>query len=59
MNALLAAKDTIEIEGILVLLLVIAAVLAVIGGLYKLWLRDFVAGGVLVIVGLIVLAFAL
>jgi hypothetical protein len=58
MSALLAAVRDNEIEGILVLLLVIAAVLAILGGLYKAWLRDFPAAAVLIVLGLIVLVVA-
>lgn len=47
-----------SVVGVLEVLLVVAAVLAIIGGLYKAWVRDFVAAGVLILAGLIVLAFA-
>jgi len=45
-------------NGVLDLVLVIAGVVAIRGGLYRLWLRDLVVGGVLVIAGIIVLAYA-
>lgn len=47
---------SIDVAG---LILVIAAVLAICGGLYRIWVRDLVVGAVLLIAGIVVLSFAL
>lgn len=47
-----------SVGGVLYLILVVVGVLAICGGVYRAWLRDFVAAAVLILAGIIVLAVA-